>query len=94
MAFHDRLEAESALENPLSGDFHSYSTKVDPFDGKPILINIQISGRTSPCGREIARYQQGRYLVVTAQTRDSRQLAKLVEIPDCRESRKVNVSLP
>jgi len=88
-----RKEAEEVLEHLLPPDLGSRSAVADPFDGQPLTVQVPVSGRASPIGRELRR-SQFRYLVVIGQLNDGRRLGKLVEIPDGRESREVNVSLP
>jgi hypothetical protein len=88
-----REEAEEILEYLLPPDLGSSSAVADPFDGQPLRVQVPVSGRASPMGRELRR-SQFRYLVVIGQLNDGRRLGKLVEIPDGRESREVSVSLP
>jgi hypothetical protein len=89
-----REEAEFALEHPLSPESHSWWSAVsDPFDGKTIMVRVPLSGKDSPCGRELSRFQF-RYLAVMGQLQNGRHFGKLVEIPDSRVSREVSVSLP
>jgi hypothetical protein len=86
-------EAEYILDHLLPPETDLWSTVADPFDGQPLTVRVPVSGRTSPCGRELDR-SQFRYLVVIGQLKDGRRMGKLVDIPDCRVSREVTVSLP
>ncbi len=88
-----REEAEEVLEYLLPPDTRQWSAVADPFDGQPLTVQVPVSGRASPMGRELRR-SQFRYLVVIGQLNDGRRVGKLVEIPDGRESREVSVSLP
>ncbi len=88
-----REVADWILENPLHAEAQA-SVVADPFDGKPLSLSLPLSGRTSPLGRELRLSQQCRYLVVIGRLQDGRRLAKIVDIPDSRESREVSVSLP
>jgi hypothetical protein len=63
------------------------------FAGQPVIVGVQTSGRCSPCGRELARFQSS-HLVVIGQLHDGRRFGKVVVIPDGRESSEVRVSLP
>ena len=92
-AFGRRDEAEQIAELLLSPYSQTWSAVSDPFSGKPLKVQVAVSGRDSPSGRKLRRYQF-RYLVVIGTFQDGRQVGKVVEIPDCRESREVNVSLP
>jgi hypothetical protein len=88
-----REDSEWALQHPSHPEAQHPSTTIDPFDGKPISVIVPVSGRESPCGRELS-YRQWKYLLVVGRLQDGRELVKLVELPDCRHTRKINVSLP
>lgn len=88
-----REEAEFTLEHPSNPESIGGSILREPFDGNPISVIVPLSGRSSPSGRELRRTQY-QFLVVVGNLQDGRQIAKLVEIPDCRLSREVSVSLP
>jgi hypothetical protein len=92
-AFAHRGDAEEALENHLPPRTRLWSAVADPFTGEPLRVTVPVSGHESPSGREISRFQF-RHLVVIGQLPDGRRVGKLVEIPDCRESREVSVTLP
>jgi hypothetical protein len=63
------------------------------FVGPSQTVSVPTSGRLSPCGRELQRFQF-RHLVVIAQLNDGRRFGKVISIPDTRESREVSVSVP
>jgi hypothetical protein len=88
-----REVADWILENPLHAEAQA-SVIADPIDGRPLSLYLPLSGRTSPLGREIRQFQPCRCLVVIGRLQDGRQLAKIVGIPDSRNSREVSVSLP
>jgi hypothetical protein len=92
-AFSGREEAEYVLEHLAPPESPLRSTVADPFNGQPLMVNIPLSGRDSPWGRELRRFQF-RHLVVIGQLKDRSPIGKLVEIPDCRVSREVSVTLP
>jgi hypothetical protein len=89
----DREEAEYTLEYLIPLETRHWSAVADPFDGQPLMVPVPVSGRTSPFGRKVHRFQF-RHLVVIGQLKDGRRMGKRVEIPDCRVSREVTVSLP
>jgi hypothetical protein len=70
-----------------------WSAVADPFEGQPLTVNVPVSGRESPWGRQLRRVQF-QYLVVIGQWKDGRRMGKLVDIPDGRASREISVSLP
>jgi hypothetical protein len=73
--------------------FDDRGAVANPFVGGPLKVPVAVTGRDSPFGREVARYQD-RFLVVGAEWPDGRRVWKVVEIPDGRVSREVCVSLP
>lgn len=77
----------------LSPPESRWSAVADPFDGRPLIVHVPVSGRESPFGRELAR-SQFRFLVVIADLADGRRVGKLVDIPDGRVSREVSVVVP
>jgi hypothetical protein len=90
--FGRRAEAEEGLEHLLP-EKGLWAAAADPFAGEPLTIHVPVGGRDSPSGRELSRFQS-QYLVVVGQLPDGKRIGKLVEIPDCRVSRQVSVSLP
>lgn len=88
-----REDAEWVFANSSHPEARSCSTVADPFDGKPILVYVPMSGRESPCGRELWR-RQWKYLVVIGILQDGREFSKLVELPDYRNASEVSVSVP
>jgi hypothetical protein len=92
-AFSQHEDAEFVLEHLLPPETRFCSTVADPFEGQPLIINVPVSGRDSPLGRELRR-SQFRHLVVIGQLEGGRRIGKLVEIPDGRVSREVSVVLP
>jgi hypothetical protein len=92
-AFGHREYADFAVEHLLPPSSRLWSATADPFDGKPIRVDVPVSGRDSMSGRELARFQF-RYLVVIAVLPDGRRVGKLVNIPDSRVSREVTVTFP
>jgi hypothetical protein len=83
-------EAVALLRPPQS---RSWSAVADPFDGRPLTVPVAVSGRDSPLGRKLRRFQF-RFLAVIAVLPDGSQVGKVVEIPDGRASREVLVILP
>ncbi|MBX7102568.1 MAG: hypothetical protein K1X57_00700 [Gemmataceae bacterium] len=92
-AFGRREYAEEAVAHLLPPESRSWSTVVDPFDGQPITVQVAVSGRDSPFGRELRR-SQFPFLAVIAVLPDGRRVGKVVDIPDGRVSREVSVALP
>jgi hypothetical protein len=90
-AFSRREDAEYVVKHLLPPE-GLWFTVADPFDGQPLTVGVPLSGRVSPWGRELGRFQF-KYLVVIGQLKDGRRIGKLVEIPDSRESREVSVAL-
>jgi hypothetical protein len=91
-AFGRREDADEALEflmRPLS----QWSASAKPFAAEPLTVHVPVSGRASPSGRELSRFQF-RHLVVIGEFHDGRRVGKLVEIPDSGVSRKLSVTLP
>jgi hypothetical protein len=91
-ACRDRKDTDFMLEH-LPPPETVWSVVSNPFDGRPLTVHVPMGGKESPWGRELTRYQF-RHLVVIGQLQDGRRLGKVVEIPDCRVSRQVSVSLP
>src|SRR5262245_50418051 len=89
----DRDLAEHVLKSRRPFESDLWAVIADPFEGEPLTVKVPVSGRTSPFGREVSRYQFS-HLVVIGHLQDGRRLGKLVEIPDGRVSRTVSVSLP
>jgi hypothetical protein len=87
-----RDDAVTVLQHLAPPETKLWSATAEPFDGKPLVVNVPVGGRESMSGRELKRYQF-RYLVVIAVLADGRRVGKLVEIPDSRESREISVEL-
>jgi len=92
-SFARREHAEELLERPGPPGSRVWSVAAEPFAGEPLSVPVRVSGRESPCGREVGRYQF-RFLAVIGELADGRRVGKLVEIPDCRVSREVSVVVP
>ena len=92
-AFPRREAAADFLKYLLPPETRLWSTVADPFAGEPLTVHISVSGRDSPSGRELQRFQF-RYLLVVGQLQNGRRVGKLVEIPDERLSREISVELP
>ena len=92
-AFGARELAEQAVENLYPPDTHLSSAVANPFDGQPLTVTVPLSGRKSPVGRELRRHQF-QYLAVIGRLENGKKIGKLVEIPDCRVAREIDVSLP
>jgi hypothetical protein len=92
-AYGQREDAEAAVQDLVPPRMGFASATADPFDGRPLTVNVHVSGRLSPFGRELARFQY-RHLVVIGQLKDGRRIGKRIEIPDGCLSREVRVSLP
>ena len=90
-AYRQRQEAELASENPLQAEAYA-TANADPFVGEALILNLPLSGRTSPMGRELS-FHQCRHLLVRVNLVNGRQISKIVEI-DSRLSREITVSLP
>jgi hypothetical protein len=88
-----RDEVDFVLAHPTHPEA-APSAISDPFDGRPLSVFVPLSGRTSPLGREIARTQHYRLLVVVARLRNGREVQKVVSVPDSRDSREVDVLMP
>jgi hypothetical protein len=88
-----REHAEQAAEYLLPPVSQSYSAVADPFDGRPLPVNVATCGGESPFGRDLGS-GQSRFLVVIAELPDGRRVGKLVKIPEKQVSRKVTVALP
>jgi hypothetical protein len=91
-AFGRRDYADEALEFLMS-PMSPWSARAKPFGGEPLTVNVSTSGRASPSGRELSRFQF-RHLVVIGEFHDGRRVGKLVQIPDGEVSRKLSVTLP
>jgi hypothetical protein len=92
-AFSSREGAEEAIAYLPPPKSPMWSAIAAPYDGQPIKVRVEISGRESPFGRELRPFQC-RFLAVTAVLADGRQVGKVVEIPDRHVSREVSVSFP
>ncbi len=93
---HNRPVAEKVLEDAkdASAVLNEFkSTRVEPFEGRPIGILITMSGSDTQSGREISRFQFSA-LVAIGEFADGQRFAKVVDIPDSRESRELKVDLP
>lgn len=88
-----REDAEYVLEHLLPPETQLWSATADPFASKPLTVHVPVSGRVSRSGRQLSR-TQFHWLVVIAVLPDGRRVGKLVEIPDGRVSREINVELP
>ena len=64
----------------------------DPFRGEPIGVYVPVSARASMSGRKLSRHQFS-HLVVIGTFDDGSRVGKIVEIPDGRVSREVQVEL-
>lgn len=91
--FGHREDAEFIVQHAGSPKNWDWAITVEPFTGEPLQVYVPMSGRASMSGRELDRVQF-RYLAVAGQLEDGRWVAKVVDLPDCRESREVNVTLP
>jgi hypothetical protein len=92
-AFAQREETKHDLDYLCPPGTPLWSAVADPFVGEPLKVLVPVSGRESPCGRELRRFQF-RYLVVIGKFQDGQRAGKLVEVPDGRVSREVSVVLP
>jgi hypothetical protein len=88
-AFSKREGALQSMESPEV----SWSAVAQPFSGEPLTVHVPMSGRASPCGRELKRSQFG-YLLVIGDLPDGQRVGKVVKIPDGRVSRTTRVQLP
>lgn len=88
-----KAEAEYIVAHWPYRELTTAGTTIDPFDGGQIEVVVTVTGRSSPMGRELARFQpQYVAVLVTLETGD--RLEKIVDIPDGRTSRSVNVEFP
>jgi hypothetical protein len=92
-AFSRAEDAQHALEYTLPPETSTWSATADPFTGEVLKVRVPVSGRDSPCGRELRRFQF-RYLLVIGHLQNGRRVGKVVEIPDGRVSREITVVLP
>lgn len=91
--FGHHADAEFAVRHAGPPKKWDWAVTVEPFAGEPLEVYVPVSGRASMSGRELSRTQH-RYLAVAGQLDDGRWVAKVVDLPDCRESREVSVTLP
>jgi len=91
-AFGRRPEAEQTLENLWPPETRLWSAVTDSFAGEPLTVHVPVTVVALPWGQELQR-RQLRFLVIIGQLADGRRVGKLVDIPDCQESREVNVVL-
>ena len=85
--------AEDCLEELSTPESRSPSATLTPYDGKPLEVWVPVSGKTSWTGRELER-TLFRYLAVIVVLKNGERLGKVVEIPDGRRSRQINVAIP
>jgi hypothetical protein len=64
----------------------------NPCDVEPLKINVPTSGRESPLGRQIS-YSRFEYLVVATKLESGERIAKIVQIPHPKMTRKITVTL-
>lgn len=64
----------------------------DPYDGKPLRLRLYTSGGGSPLRGYSSK--QPEYLLVIADLADGQRVFKLASIPDRKQSRVLEVSLP
>ena len=88
-----RAEAEYIVAHWPYRELSTAGTTIDPFDGVPIEVVVTVTGRSSPMGRELARFQ-AKYLAVLVPLETGERLEKIVDIPDGRTSRSVTVVFP
>lgn len=89
----DKSNAEAIVKFWRGPDTNRYSLSVEPFVGGPLIIRVPQSGRRSPLGRELERFQF-QYLVVIVEFENGELASKVVEIPDSRALRSVAVQVP
>ena len=89
--FHRREDAEKAIATESLGS-PEWDIVTDPFDGRPINLDISVTGRTW-LGQERERVQP-HYLAVVAMMPENRRVGRIVEIPDGRVSKQLTVFLP
>src|SRR5262249_52019489 len=65
----------------------------DPFDGRPLVVKVKMTGVRSYFGRDLHRAQL-RAVVVRAEWADGRSVCRVVDIPDEWEAHEVWVPLP
>src|SRR5262249_26194705 len=53
----DRDLAEHVLKSRRPFESDLWAVIADPFEGEPLTVKVPVSGRTSPFGREVSRYQ-------------------------------------
>ncbi len=70
-----------------------YRSVADPFNARPLAVEVPVCWGESPFGRTTGR-GQFRFLVVIATLAGGRRVSKVVDIPDGRVSREVTVELP
>jgi hypothetical protein len=100
-AFMNKERADEAVEE-LKNDRSSWLSELvvepnmyviaDPYDGKPLRIRLSTSGGGSPLRGYSVR--QPEYLLVIADLSDGQRVFKLASIPNRKESRELEVSLP
>jgi hypothetical protein len=93
--FGSRESAEYTLEHLLPPEGRLFSAVVDPFQGEPFEVRVPTGQQTSRALLwAYTRHAQWRFLVVIARYKDGRREGRLVEIPDLRETRSLDVELP
>jgi hypothetical protein len=90
-----KVDADVLRASPPGSDHKNTprSVTADPFDGRPLTVWITTTGASSAFGRELARAQD-QYVVVIAEWADGQRVSRVVEVPDGRATREVQVVLP
>lgn len=92
LAVANRDQAEDILRRPNPFFEGAWAADADPFDGRPLALQIPLTVRTSLTGRELSRAQLW-HLAALGVMHDGRRVCGSVNIPDGRASRTVTVVL-
>jgi hypothetical protein len=94
-AFSTQESAQYSLENLLPPQTWLFSAIQNPFRNEPLEVKIPTSRKIhSALLWSYGRYNQMRHLLVIAEYKDGRWEGRLVEIPDLRQVRSLQVKIP
>ncbi|SRR6266852_3729705 len=93
-AFGDNESAE-CVSQALMPPESIYSTTQDPFIGEEMAVPVPTSERTnSSLAWNYRSFYQFKTLVIIVQYKDGRREGRMVEIPDLRQTRAIEVEFP
>ncbi len=88
-----RALAEGHLDGFDKPMMPSYSALADPFDGRPLTVDVPAGYMYSPLGRVVHRWRF-EAVVVIGVLPDGRRVRTIADIPDPKVAREVTVTLP